>query len=172
MKEIKTIDGTSVEIVKDNFINRLFKASKVNKCINDIAVNQHVQDVFEQYLIKLDGCITLEEVMLVHKKMWRDGLNTPDIGPNPYGMYRTSDINTMTIKEVYLGGIWGLFTNNIEFFNNHDDEIYGCNGYGIDPSIRIYTIVRDQYIRHLKANIYEMVELAKKNIRFYQSMGY
>ena len=30
-----------------------------------------------------------------------------------YGMFRTKDINLMTINEVYIGGIYGLNTRTI-----------------------------------------------------------
>lgn len=46
--------------------------------------------------------------MSVHKRIWRKGFRNPD----KYGMFRTKDINLMTINEVYIGGIYGQPLHN------------------------------------------------------------
>lgn len=48
--------------------------------------------------------------MIIHKRIWRKGFRNANLGPDEYGMFRTKDINLMTIDEVYIGGIYDTLT--------------------------------------------------------------
>lgn len=69
--------------------------------------------------------------MNIHKDAWGSGFQNENSGPYPYGVFRTSNIPEMTITEVYLGGIYGLNTNSISFWEEHKNDKYGCNGLGV-----------------------------------------
>lgn len=162
-----TIISKNVKVtpVSNSFFNRLFKTKKINESIIDMAINQHIIDRTQYWMQQLDACQHLGELMRVHKKMWRDGFNHPNIGPDEYGMYRTKDINTMTIDDVYLGGVYGLNTNNITFWENRGDDPY-------NESASCYDVVFNQYYNHLMKNVQYMFCLAEKNMTTYIGLGY
>lgn len=70
---------------------------------------------------------------------------------NAYGMFRTKDINLMTINEVYIGGIQGLNTRTIA---HSKEEPY-------DSTQTCYDIVLCAYKRLLKSNIIALADNAK-----------
>ena len=51
----------------------------------------------------------------------------------------------MTPDQIYLGGIWGLFTHSIPFWEEDKEDKYGCNGFGIDENLSLYEMIVDQY---------------------------
>ena len=108
----------------------------------------------DEALNNLSKCKTLTNILEVHKKAWRDGVRNSNIGPCEYGMYRTKDIATMSPSEVFLGGIYGLFTKNINFWESQGyDAPYGANGFGIDPEIKLLgNIIVPQYRSQLQSN--------------------
>lgn len=59
----------------------------------------------------------------------------------------------MTPDQIYLGGIWGLFTHSIPFW---EEDKYGCNGFGIDENLSLYEMIVDQYRKLLSSNIRAM----------------
>lgn len=110
--------------------------------------------------------------MNIHKDAWKSGFQNENIGPCPYGMFRTSDIPTMTPNEVYLGGIWGLVTKPIPFWEEHKDESYGCNGFGLDENISLYTLIVNQYKNLLLSNIEVIYYNAQKEYNIFKQYGY
>ena len=132
--------------MKKNLWNKLFHSKELKKeesmafirplLISDIKNSKSLKDVFE-----------------LHKKAWERGFRNENIGPCPYGMFRTSDILTMTPEQVYLGGIYGLFTLPLPKWEENKDEVYGVNGFRVDPKTTIYDIVLTQYKNHLISNL-------------------
>ena len=47
---------------------------------------------------------------------------SPAICPDKYGMFRTSNIATMSMDEVFLGDIYGLWTHTLPFWLSCQDE--------------------------------------------------
>ena len=74
--------------------------------------------------------------------------------------------------EIYLGGIWGLFTHSIPFWEEHKEDKYGCNGFGIDENLSLYEMIVDQYRTLLSSNIRAMFNKARNNYPYYKSLGY
>lgn len=92
----------------------------------------------------------LRNILELHRQMWKDGLHNPCFGPNKSGMFRTERIETMTEDEVYLGNVFGIWTNNIRFFE--DIGIKFENGELSDTYLKICS----QYRNHLLLNIKSM----------------
>ena len=78
----------------------------------------------------------------------------------------------MTPDEVYLGGIWGLLTKPIPFWEEHKDEPYGCNGFGIDENISLYAMIVNQYKSLLLSNIKVIYHNAQKEYNIFKQYGY
>ena len=57
---------------------------------------------FNKVLLIVMSVNTLSECMILHKRIWRKGFRNANFGPDKYGMFRTKDINLMTINEVYI----------------------------------------------------------------------
>ena len=96
-------------------------------------------------LLSLEAADNLYELLELHKKAWELGYRNRNLAPDKFGMFRTKDIAEMHPNEVFLGGIYGLFTHPIPFWetNKNDD--------GTD--INTYDIVLNQYKQLLISNI-------------------
>lgn len=99
--------------------------------------------------------------MILHKRIWRRGFRNANLGPDKYGMFRTKDINLMTINEVYIGGIYGLNTLTIAQW----EEPY-------DSTQTYYDIVLCAYKRLLKSNIIALADNAKLLVAEYKQNNY
>ena len=152
--------------------NRIFHNKEVKKniaeCNKYLNWSKHGQ-VFIDAIKKADS---LDTLLTIHKDAWRTGFQNGNLGPCSYGMFRTKDILTMTAEEVYLGGIWGLFTHNIPFWEERKDDKYGCNGFNIDKNISLYKIILDQYKNILTSNIKYMMQQDRAKLRLYAQAGY
>lgn len=156
---------------KNNFINRIFHKKEV--ALNKEQLSKDIQlvefsDEFIKSLVKANDLITL---MNIHKDAYSSGF-TKNLEPSEYGMFRCKSISEMNSHQVFLGGIYGLTTNSIAFWEQYKDEPYGVNGFGIDENYSLYKIILDQYRNHLKRNIGAMVNIAKKEIKEYELCGY
>ena len=80
-------------------------------------------------------------------------------------MFRTKDINLMTINEVYIGGIYSLNTRTIAQWEDHKEEPY-------DSTQTCYDIVLGAYKRLLKSNIIALADNAKLLVAEYQQNNY
>lgn len=88
----------------------------------------------------------------LHKRIWRKGFRNANLGPDKCGMFRTKDINLMTINEVYIGGIYGLNTRTIAQWEDRKEEPY-------DSTQTCYVLCA--YKRLLKSNIIALADNAK-----------
>lgn len=103
------------------------------------------QSLILLFIQKLECAETLEEVFNLHKDMWTKGIQHQNFGPDPYGMFRTKDISSMTKDEVFLGNIYGLFTKPLSFWAE-------------TPDTKEYKIVLNQYKYHLISNLKALYE--------------
>ena len=119
--------------------------AQYDKCTKWLKVVNNIPDNSES-LIKLFNA---------HQGMWRDGIRNKNIGPDPYGMFRTDDIEKMYPFQVYLGNIDGLFTNTLEFFENEKDKVLARQKAEGKPLVLpdFYSTVYKQYRHHLASNI-------------------
>ena len=75
----------------------------------------------------------------------------PAICPDKYGVFRTNSISSMTPSQVFLGGIYGLFTHDIPTWSNCKDN-------------DAYNIVRNQYLSLLRSGISQMMQKINNKI--------
>ena len=147
--------------MKNNIFNRIFRPKKLREFNNAISFHKTIMGWLPQLEQDLNESNSLEDLMNVHKHAWEIGYRNANLGPCPYGMFRTSDILEMKPEEVYLGGIWGLSTKNIPFWEENKDETMIGNGFGIDDDIKIYDLIMSQYRNHLRSNFVAMKNQSK-----------
>ena len=157
---------------KNNFWNRLFFSSKVRDNKREMSLYTKQCNESQRIIDALNKSNNLSTLMNIHKDAWGSGFQNENIGPCSYGIFRTSDILTMTPNEVYLGGIWGLVTKPIPFWEEHKDESYGCNGFGLDEDISLYAMIVNQYKSLLLSNIKVMYHNAQKEYNIFKQYGY
>lgn len=138
--------------IKDNLWNRIFHKKQLKKQREYKKLLHAIIGWFPQLLQDLQEAKTLESLMDVHKKAWELGYQNSGLEPCAWGMFRTKNILQMQPSEVYLGGIWGLNTKNIPFWNEHRTETMAGNGFGIDDNKLIYELIASQYRNHLRSN--------------------
>lgn len=114
---------------------------------------------------------TLTSLIEIHKMAWKIGYRNENLAPCPWGMFRTKNIMTMSPNEVYLGDIWGLWTNTVSFWDEHAELKMGDNGFGIDPEEKIYNLIMSQYRSLLKSNVNYLRSEADKFIYEYESVN-
>lgn len=110
------------------------------------------------YFSKLDSFEgSLYDLFYFHRGLaekFPDLINkVPSVCPDKYGVFRTKDIATMSPDDVFLGGIRGLFTQNIimwELYKKNDKEAYN--------------IVLNQYYGLLKSGKFIMLQIIDKEI--------
>lgn len=154
---------------KNNFWNCLFHKNEVIANQNQYELYKKLFKTANDYIIAIKNTKDLITLLNLHKDIYGSGF-TKNLGPG--AMFRCSDIATMTPHQVFLGGIWGLNTNAIPFWEQYVDEPYGVNGFGIDENTSLYGMILNQYKNHLISNITAMYHIALKEIPEYESRGY
>lgn len=142
-------------MLKNNLFNRLFRAKELNA--QAFKINR-IKTLYPIYRKKLDKAKSLVELFELHKDAWWKGFQNKNLGPCPYGMFRTSDIGHMRPSEVYLGGIYGLITLQLTDWEKYKESRMGGNGFGLNPETKIYDIIMNQYRNHLKSNFKAIYE--------------
>ena len=157
---------------RNNIWNRIFHNKEIKKNIAECNKFLTWNNQGQQFLDAIGKAISLYRVLSIHRDAWGTGFQNSNIGPCAYGMFRTKDISKMTAEEVYLGGIWGLCTYNLPFWEKHKDDKYGCNGFGIDENTSLYELILNQYKNILTSNIEAMMQQAKAELHLYAQAGY
>ena len=152
--------------------NRIFHNKEIKKNIAECNKFLTWNNQGQQFIDAIDKAISLYRVLAIHRDAWGTGFQNENIGPCAYGIFRTKDISKMTAEEVYLGGIWGLCTYNLPFWEKHKDDKYGCNGFGIDENTSLYELILNQYKNILTSNIKAMMQQAKAELHLYAQAGY
>lgn len=137
---------------KNNLFNKVIFNKEVKnnqKAIKECAEMVQNAAVFDVQII---NCKDLENLIEIHREAYKAGF-TENLGPNMYGMFRCHSIHTMNMHNVFLGGIYGLNTYAAAFWEQYIDEPFGENGFGIKEDYPLYTIILNQYKRHLQSNI-------------------
>lgn len=157
---------------RNNMWNRIFHNKEIKRNIAECNKFLTWNNQGQYFLDAIGKAISLYRVLAIHRDAWGTGFQNENIGPCAYGMFRTKDIPKMTAEEVYLGGIWGLCTYNLPFWEKHKDDKYGCNGFNLDENISLYGLVLDQYKNILTSNIKYMMQQAKAELHLYAQAGY
>lgn len=148
-----------------NIWNKIFHKGELNKNVADYKLQQSLVNSYECWLTKIGNANTLSKCMILHKRIWRKGFRNANLGPDRYGMFRTDDINSMTIDEVYIGGIYGLNTLTIAQWEERKEVPY-------DSEQTCYDIILCAYKRLLKSNIIALADNAKLLVAEYQQNNY
>ena len=141
------------KIIKDNRWNRIFHKKQVAKQTKLYDRYRNMLMSSEELLMKVAKATCLTQLVSIHKEAWKIGYRNNNLAPCKYGIFRTKDILSMTVDEVFLGGIYGLNTHNIRFWEDCIDSPIGPNRFGIDNSIKIYSLIMEQYRKLLSSNI-------------------
>ena len=154
---------------KNNFWNRIFHKNEVKANQKQYELYKEQYNTAQEFIVAIKHTKDLRTLFCLHKDAYGSGF-TKNLGPG--AMFRCSDIATMTPHQVFLGGIWGLNTNAIPFWEQYVDEPYGVNGFGIDENQSLYEMILNQYKNHLISNITAMYHIALKEIPEYENCGY
>lgn len=91
---------------------------------------------------------TLEDTFKIHRQLGAMHLAwNPAICPDQYGMFRTSNIATMSMDDVFLGDICGLWTHILTYWLTCNDE---------DAVIIVTGQYYEQVLNGIKAEIREL----------------
>lgn len=72
---------------------------------------------------------TLEDTFKIHRQLGAMHLAwNPAICPDQYGMFRTSNIATMSMDDVFLGDICGLWTHTLTYWLTCNDAVIIVTG--------------------------------------------
>jgi len=148
-----------------NIWNKIFHSRELNKNVADFKLQQSLVNSYECWLTKIGNANTLSECMILHKRIWRKGFKNNNLAPDKDGMFRTGDINLMTINEVYIGGVYGLNTLTIAQWEDNKEEPY-------DSNQTCYDIILNVYKKLLKSNIISIADNAKMLVKQYQQNNY
>jgi len=139
--------------IKDNLWNRLFHSKKLEAYKEWKETAKSIIGWNKQLNQDLTRASSLQELINVHKHAWDIGYQNPNIAPCAWGMFRCNSIPELTLDTLYLGDIWGLWTNTGRFWEEHKDETMAGNGFCIDPEKKVYDLIMQQYRQHLRLNI-------------------
>ena len=92
-----------------NLLNKLFGHSKYQKIKLCDAL---IQDV--------NNCNSFKELLACHKKIFENGIVLSNLENQPHGMFRTAALQ-LTLDQVYLGNICGLFIRNAKYWESSKD---------------------------------------------------
>ena len=91
---------------------------------------------------------TLEDTFKIHRQLGEMHLAwNPAICPSQYGMFRTSNIATMSMSDVFLGDICGLWMHTLTYWLTCNDE---------DAVIIVTGQYYEQVLNGIKAEIREL----------------
>lgn len=151
-------------MLKNNLFNRIFRANTV--ATNQKTCNEYFKmlELSTPLLFSISCTDSLDDLFELHKDAFHYGFHT-NLGPDKYGMFRCENIEEMQPSEVFLGGIYGLNTHPITFWEWHQDELY-------NDKITCYDIVVLQYKKHLMSNIESITEYIQKELKEFKNQGY
>ena len=150
--------------IKNNLWNRIFHSKALKKYQEWKKTAESIIGWKHQLDQDLTRASTLQELINIHKHAWSIGYESPGLSPCSWGMFRCNSIPELTLDTLYLGDIWGLWTNTGRFWEKHKNETMSENGWGIDPNKKIYELIMQQYCRHLRANINAIADNTAKEL--------
>ena len=127
-------------------------AQKHQKKKDAIAELEHQICQLNKFKGELMSHHTLEDTFKIHRQLGAMHLAwSPAICPDKYGMFRTSNIATMSTDEVFLGDIYGLWTHSLTYWlSSKNDEAV--------------SIVTNQYYQQVLSGIKAEIEELKNKI--------
>lgn len=152
----------------NNLFNRIFHKKELAELKRQALIYKKQLEHGIQIIVAIHKCDSLTELVELHKLAWANGYKNKNLAPQQYGMIRSNSIEELTPKDVFLGGIWGLNTYPIPYWEIHKNEKYGCNGFGLDPNTDLYTLILNQYKGLIESNVLSLYEKAKNEFSKYK----
>ena len=150
--------------IKDNLWNRMFHSKALKEYQEWKKTAKNIIGWNKQLNEGLQRASSLQALINIHKHAWSIGYRNSNLGPCAWGMFRCESIPELTLDTLYLGDIWGLWTNNGKFWEKHKNETMAGNGFGIDPEKKIYDLIMQQYRGHLRSNINAISDYTAKEL--------
>ena len=150
--------------VRNNVWNKLFNSKKLKEYKEWKKIAQAIIGWRSQLGEDLTRAETLKDLINVHKHAYEIGYRSPNIEPLAWGMFRCKSIPELSLDTLYLGNIWGLWTNNGRFWEEHKGETMAGNSFGIDEDKLIYDLIMQQYRSHLRSNFNAIVDQTCKDL--------
>ena len=123
-------------------------AKKNQEKKNEINRLEHQICQLNKFKCELMSHHTLEDTFKIHRQLGAMHLAwNPAICPAQYGMFRTSNIATMSMDDVFLGDICGLWTHTLTYWLTCNDE---------DAVIIVTGQYYEQVLKGIKAEIREL----------------
>lgn len=156
--------------MKNNLWNRTFHKKEVLKTQNEYNTAHNLIKEAPTLLLQISNAQTLMRLLELHQRAYELGFRNNAIDVNL--TFRAKSIPTMTAHQVYLGGIYGLNTYALAFWEQYVNEPYGVNGFGIREDYPLYKIILNQYQSILTNAINSIVEESKIKINNLNKQNY
>lgn len=137
----------------NNLFNRIFHKKELAELKKQALIYKKQLESGVQIIAAIHKCDSLTELVELHKLAWANEFKNENLAPQRYGMIRSNSIEELTFNQVFLGGIWGLNTYPIPFWEERKGHKYGCNGFGLDPNTDLYTLILNQYKGLIVSNV-------------------
>lgn len=137
----------------NNLFNRIFHKKELAELKKQALIYKKQLEHGVQIIAAIHKCNSLTELVELHKLAWANGFKNNNLAPQRYGIIRSNSIEELTPNQVFLGGIWGLNTYSIPFWEEYKGHKYGCNGFGLDPNTDLYTLILNQYKSLIVSNV-------------------
>ena len=148
--------------LKEYLWNRLFLCRQQRRQRERVWNARRIISAAYPFLGALEKATSLSQLLEIHRDLWGSGFQNRNLAPDPCGMFRTKDILEMKPEEVYLGDLYGLWTKTIPEWEEHRQEKYGANAFGLDPDTPLYPSITDLYRGHLASNVEAIRDAEKK----------
>ena len=132
------------------------------------AMNRELRDKYNQcskWIAEIENNTpnSLYAIMQQHRRMWAEGVQHSNFGPDKYGMFRTDSIENLTLDSIYLGDVGGVYViRKASLFEQPDFKYVGGTSSVIADDTRgkqltdDYIAICQQYKRHLLRNLHVM----------------
>ena len=150
--------------VRNNLWNRIFRSKALKEYQGWKKTAESIIGWNKQLNEGLRRASSLQALINIHKHAWNIGYRNSNLEPCAWGMFRCESIPELTLDTLYLGDIWGLWTNTGQFWEEHKDETMAGNGFGIDPNKKCYDLIMQQYRQHLRSNINAIADNISKEL--------
>lgn len=152
----------------NNLFNRIFHKKELAELKKQALIYKKQLEYGVQIIAAIHKCNSLIELVELHKLAWANEFKNENLAPQRYGIIRSNSIEELTPNQVFLGGIWGLNTYSIPFWEERKGHKYGCNGFGLDPNTDLYTLILNQYKSLIVSNVQALYAKAKNEYSKYK----
>ena len=150
--------------IRNNLWNKIFRSKALKEYQEWKEIAKSIIGWNKQLNEDLQRAKSLQDLINIHKHAWEIGYRNPNIAPCAWGMFRCESIPELTLDNLYLGDIWGLWTNTGRYWEQHRSEIMAGNGFGINEDKLIYDLIMQQYRHHLRSNLNAIADQTAKEL--------